>query len=242
MNRWPRAQHAGSKILMAASLDQQGLHFLGVQLAIVHAGHFWAGWYSGSLCADMSRQLVEHWRFCWLSTSRFCWCGSRCMKRHILGVSLLGIVPDWLRNHCALWLIWSLAFLRLINAAACIELVQFGGDKSAMLNFPEGIRTLPSCDLWGADFIFASAHAMSRTVSILFLADPTTLENRSLTMVFAIFSACFAVRRVLRCSRCISHWVWHSGSVLYEGFPLADPVQRLFLNHLYPRFCDSRFS
>ncbi len=95
-----------------------------------------------------------------------------------LGVSFIReSFPDWLRKPLRIVADLLLAFFGLIMLLACIELVQFGWSTNlAMLNIPEGIRTLPAAICGGLIFIFASAHAMSRTYRYYF-ADPTTLEQ-----------------------------------------------------------------
>lgn len=95
-----------------------------------------------------------------------------------LGVSFIReAFPDWLRKPLRIVADLTLAFFGLIMLLACIELVQFGWSTNlAMLNIPEGIRTLPAAICGGLIFIFASAHALSRTYRYYF-ADAAPLEQ-----------------------------------------------------------------
>lgn len=95
-----------------------------------------------------------------------------------LGVSFIReAFPDWLRKPLRIVADLALAVFGLIMLFACIELVQFGWSTNlAMLNIPEGIRTLPAAVCGGLIFIFASAHALARTYRYYF-ADPVALQQ-----------------------------------------------------------------
>lgn len=81
-----------------------------------------------------------------------------------LGVSFIReAFPDWLRKPLRIIADLILAVFGFIMFFACIELVQFGWSTNlAMLNIPEGIRTMAAAICGGLVFIFASAHALSR--------------------------------------------------------------------------------
>jgi TRAP-type C4-dicarboxylate transport system permease small subunit len=88
-----------------------------------------------------------------------------------LGVSFIReSFPDWLRKPLRIIADLILAAFGLIMLFACIELVQFGWSTNlAMLNIPEGIRTMAAAICGGFIFIFASAHALSRIYRYYFV-------------------------------------------------------------------------
>ena len=57
----------------------------------------------------------------------------------------------------------AMALFGAVMFVACLELVQFGWTtKLAMLNIPEGVRTLAAAICGGLIFLFALAHALSK--------------------------------------------------------------------------------
>lgn len=61
---------------------------------------------------------------------------------------------------------------------ACLELVEFGwSTKLAMLNIPEGIRSLPAAICGGLIFIFAGAHALSKIYRYYLSENPLSEED-----------------------------------------------------------------
>lgn len=95
-----------------------------------------------------------------------------------LGVSFIReAFPDWLRKPLRIVADLILAFFGIIMLFACIELVKFGWSTDlAMLNIPEGIRTLAAAICGGLVFVFASAHALARIYRYYF-AEPVALEQ-----------------------------------------------------------------
>ncbi len=77
--------------------------------------------------------------------------------------------PDFIRMPLRIVADLLIAGFGLVMMVACWELVQFGwSTKLAMLNIPEGIRTLPAAICGGLTFVFASAHALSKTYRFYF--------------------------------------------------------------------------
>ena len=61
---------------------------------------------------------------------------------------------------------------------ACVELVQFGwSTKLAMLNIPEGIRTLSAAICGALIFIFAGANALSKIYNYYFADNASDNED-----------------------------------------------------------------
>lgn len=60
----------------------------------------------------------------------------------------------------------------------CTDLVQFGWSTNlAMLNIPEGIRTLSAAICGGLIFLFAGAHAISKTYTYYLSDEPVADED-----------------------------------------------------------------
>lgn len=61
---------------------------------------------------------------------------------------------------------------------ACTDLVKFGWSTNlAMLNIPEGIRTLSAAICGALIFVFAGAHALSKTYNYYLSGNPVTDED-----------------------------------------------------------------
>ncbi len=85
--------------------------------------------------------------------------------------------PDSVRKPLRIVADVAMACFGAIMLIACIELVQFGwSTKLAMLNIPEGVRTLPAAICGGLTFVFAGAHALSKIYRYYF-ADEDTIEE-----------------------------------------------------------------
>lgn len=77
--------------------------------------------------------------------------------------------PDYIRKPLRILVDIILSLFGLVMFIACIQLVKFGwSTKLAMLNIPEGIRTLSAAICGGLVFIFAGAHAISKTYRTYF--------------------------------------------------------------------------
>lgn len=89
-----------------------------------------------------------------------------------LGVSFIReAMPDFIRKPLRILADLLLAGFGAIMFVYCLELAQFGWSTNlAMLNIPEGIRTLPAAIAGGLIFLFASSHALSRIYNYYFLA------------------------------------------------------------------------
>lgn len=86
-------------------------------------------------------------------------------------------MPDFIRRPLRIICDLCLVVFGIIMFDACLELAMFGwATKLAMLEIPEGIRTLPAaiCGLLVA--VFSAAHAISRIHSYYF-ADATAVKQ-----------------------------------------------------------------
>ena len=99
-------------------------------------------------------------------------------KTH-LGVEFIReAFPDNVRRPLRIVADVAMAGFGAVMLVACLELVQFGwSTKLAMLNIPEGIRTLPAAICGGLTFVFAGAHALSKTYQYYFLGEATVKEG-----------------------------------------------------------------
>lgn len=86
--------------------------------------------------------------------------------------------PDYIRKPLRILVDVILSVFGLIMFVACMELVQFGwSTKLAMLNIPEGVRTFSAALCGGLVFIFAGAHALSKTYRYYFADEPDVEEE-----------------------------------------------------------------
>lgn len=77
--------------------------------------------------------------------------------------------PDAVRKPLRILVDIILSLFGLVMFVSCMQLVQFGwSTKLAMLNIPEGVRTLSAAICGGLVFIFAGAHAISKTYRTYF--------------------------------------------------------------------------
>lgn len=81
--------------------------------------------------------------------------------------------PDFIKKPLRIIVDILMAIFGLVMFFACMELVKFGwSTKLAMLNIPEGIRSLSAAICGGLIFVFASAHALSKTYRYYFKPKP----------------------------------------------------------------------
>lgn len=87
-----------------------------------------------------------------------------------LGVSFIReAMPDFIRKPLRIVVDILLAGFGALMLIYCVELVQFGWSTNlAMLNIPEGIRTLAAAISGGLIFIFATSHALSKIYTYYF--------------------------------------------------------------------------
>lgn len=97
-----------------------------------------------------------------------------------LGVSFIReAMPDAIRKPLRIIVDILMAGFGAIMFYACSLLVQFGWSTNlAMLNIPEGIRTISAALCGFLVFIFASANAISKIYNY-YLADPSALEQET---------------------------------------------------------------
>lgn len=86
--------------------------------------------------------------------------------------------PDWIRKPLRIVVDIILSIFGAVMLVASIELVQFGwSTKLAMLDLPEGVRTLSAAICGGLVFIFAGAHALSKTYRYYFAPNVAVKEG-----------------------------------------------------------------
>lgn len=91
-----------------------------------------------------------------------------------LGVKFIReALPDFIRKPLRIICDIMLAVFGGFMFVYCLELVQFGWSTNlAMLNIPEGIRTLPAAICGGLMCLFASSHALSRIYRYYISGEP----------------------------------------------------------------------
>lgn len=86
--------------------------------------------------------------------------------------------PDNVRKPLRIIADLAMSIFGGVMLVACLELVQFGwSTKLAMLNIPEGVRTLSAAICGGLMFVFAGAHALSKTYRYYFAHENVAEEQ-----------------------------------------------------------------